>query len=175
MSYQLTSGNAVIRLTDSASIPADPRNTDYQQYLTWVAAGNTPTPAAPPPVVYSGGAVISGRLRTTSATPAELYRATLAPLTAYAALVELLAVDAGNGALRVIRASIVAKRLSGGALLVGAPVVIANHQDAGASSWAISAAVDGNDFVITVTGADGRSVDWLLGGTVQSFRPGGQQ
>jgi hypothetical protein len=27
------------------SIPFDPTNTDYQEYLKWVAEGNTPTPA----------------------------------------------------------------------------------------------------------------------------------
>jgi len=27
------------------SIPFDPANTDYQEYLKWVAAGNTPQPA----------------------------------------------------------------------------------------------------------------------------------
>ena len=27
------------------SIPFDPDNTDYQQYLKWVEAGNTPLPA----------------------------------------------------------------------------------------------------------------------------------
>jgi len=29
----------------TSSIPFDPDNTDYQQYLAWVAQGNTPTPA----------------------------------------------------------------------------------------------------------------------------------
>ena len=33
------------RLSDSASIPFDPDNTDYQAYLRWIAEGNEPLPA----------------------------------------------------------------------------------------------------------------------------------
>lgn len=31
----------VLRASDLACIPFDPENTDYQEYLAWVEAGNT--------------------------------------------------------------------------------------------------------------------------------------
>lgn len=37
--------NVVLRIADNASIPFDPDNTDYQQYLKWLDEGNTPEPA----------------------------------------------------------------------------------------------------------------------------------
>ncbi len=38
----------VQRLADNAFIPFDPDNTDYQQYLKWLAEGNQPLPADAP-------------------------------------------------------------------------------------------------------------------------------
>ncbi len=37
--------NGIIRTIDNAFIPFDPANTDYQEYLKWVAEGNQPLPA----------------------------------------------------------------------------------------------------------------------------------
>ena len=37
--------DAILRIADNAHIPFDPHNTDYQNYLKWVAEGNTPEPA----------------------------------------------------------------------------------------------------------------------------------
>jgi hypothetical protein len=50
MTYQLTTGDSILRLSDNGFIPPDPANTDYAAYLAWVEAGNMPEPApAPPP------------------------------------------------------------------------------------------------------------------------------
>ena len=52
--YQLTpdtifgASNTVKRLADNAHIPFDEANTDYQEYLDWLAEGNEPEPADTP-------------------------------------------------------------------------------------------------------------------------------
>lgn len=174
MSFQLLSEGGIRRLADGACIPTDPRNADYQQYLGWVAAGNTPTPADPPPVIYDGETRISSKIVTADGAPAELYRVTMAKLTGYVADLSVVGVDRGNGAMRTIRASLSAKRLSGAGTMVSAPVVMANHQEAASSGWSIGASIDGADFVVTVTGAAGRTIDWFLRGEVVSFTPAGR-
>jgi hypothetical protein len=37
--------SALLRLSDNTFIPFDPANTDYAEYLKWLAEGNQPLPA----------------------------------------------------------------------------------------------------------------------------------
>jgi hypothetical protein len=46
--YKFTNGNSVLKLVDGAyrmAIPFDNLNRDYQEYLAWIAEGNTPDAA----------------------------------------------------------------------------------------------------------------------------------
>lgn len=47
--YKLTNTNFIVRLSDNAFIPATPANSDYQEYLKWLEAGNQPEPYIEPP------------------------------------------------------------------------------------------------------------------------------
>lgn len=49
MTYQLTTSNMILRITDETFIPPDPANIDYAAYLAWLDEGNTPEPAPEPP------------------------------------------------------------------------------------------------------------------------------
>ena len=49
--YKLTNGETIIRTEDGASIPADPDNRDYAQYLADMEAGEEAEPADPEPKV----------------------------------------------------------------------------------------------------------------------------
>lgn len=172
--YQLTNNEGhVYYRTGGYVVPPDPLNADQQHYQAWLATGNTPDPADPLPLVFSSSQSLHGQVRTTDATPTEVVRLTLSLQTGYTGQVNVIGVDSGNGALRVIRASFAIKRLNGGAVSVGAPVVVASHADASATSWTIASSVNGNDAIVTVTGAAGRTIDWLCEGSMISFTPAG--
>jgi hypothetical protein len=167
--YKLTHVDSVQRTTDKAYLSSKDPN-----YLAWLALGNTPDPADPLPTLFAGNFQLVGKVRTTDATTTEVFRTTLAPMTEYAGQATVVGIDAGDGTSKVVLASIAAKRLGAGALQIGAPVRLnPGQEDAASSSWIVNASVSGNDWLVTVQGATGRTIDWHLFGTVVSFAPGG--
>ena len=63
--YKLTNSKSIIRQSDGAVIPADPANTDYQNYLAEIAAGATALPADVP----NPNDAISVQIATLEASP----------------------------------------------------------------------------------------------------------
>lgn len=171
--YKLTNRSLIIKTDTQMYIPIDVNNGDYKNYLAWVALGNVADAADSDPLTYQTDDNVIRRAQTTSASIVEIFRGTLATNTGYIARLRLLGVDTGNGNIKYIAADFVMKRLGAGAILIGSnvnPVI----QDAGASTWAVAANVSGNDFVITVAGAAGRTVEWSLNGSYISFTPSGR-
>jgi hypothetical protein len=50
--YQLTSGDTIVRLSDNAYIPTDPKNQDYFDYLSWLEEGNEPLLPEEEPITW---------------------------------------------------------------------------------------------------------------------------
>jgi hypothetical protein len=42
---KIMESTCILRISDNAIIPKDEANTDYQEYLEWIAEGNTPEEA----------------------------------------------------------------------------------------------------------------------------------
>lgn len=49
--YKATNWGAVVRVSDAVTIPNDAANADWQQYQSWLAQGNVPSPPDVVPVV----------------------------------------------------------------------------------------------------------------------------
>ena len=124
-------------------------------------------------VVYVGEERNVTRVRTTDAAPTEVFRRTTLPKHLYRGTFSMLAIDAGNGVSKDVEARISFKQVGGAAAQVGSTVVMSQIQDTAAASWAIQGASDGADFVVSVRGAAGRTIDWALTGHLALYAPEG--
>ena len=128
----------------------------------------------PPPLVnYAGSEVLASQERTTDDVVHEILRIPTEQRHVYVTELSMTAIDAVSGATKRASAVLTFKRLAAALAQVGSTVAGATMQDAVASSWRINAIPDGTDLVITVQGAAGRTIDWLLAGTIGRYAPGG--
>lgn len=111
-------------------------------------------------------------VRTTDATPLEVFRFPCDQKRLYHASLTISGVDAGNYASKILEGRFTWKRNTAAAILVGTTTVSDIH-DAAAAPLAPNVAAQGTDIVFTVTGAAGRTVDWILVGSVQLYAPSG--
>jgi hypothetical protein len=165
--------STVQRTADGAFVSqADP------EYVQWLADGNAPDPADPPvPMVSQEIQIAPPPVRTVGNQTAEIFRATIPTRSAYAGSLTLMGIDAANGSSRRVTVEISVGRWDGGAVqFTGSPTIGVNHP-AGANppptpvaSWSV---VQGNDYVLSVSGTGGRTFDWQLIGTARRFKPQG--
>lgn len=172
--YTLTPNpNIVLHTQTGASIPKDTANRDWQQYQQWLATGGVPDPAALPEVRYVNQNDVRVHLRTTTGTAQEVYRIVTALDHLYIADLRMVAIDAGSKDAKLAAALLFFKRTQTGLSQVGATYAPYTMQDTAASSWRIVPSPSGTDLIISVQGANGRSIDWMLTGTVENYAPAG--
>lgn len=129
---------------------------------------------APLPIIeFAGTAQVSSIVRTVDDVVTEVFRLDTQPKHIYRVTVRLTAVDAGNGTCKDAEARILFKRLANSVVQVGSTVVISVMQDTQAQTWNIVPGISGTDFIISVRGAVGRTIDWLLFGDVGTYAPEG--
>jgi hypothetical protein len=128
--------------------------------------------APPRPIDYAHQQDVSAIARTTDATPVEIFRFPCMARHVYRANLRLSGVDATNGTTRITEARFAWKRPATTAMMIGTTVV-SNLADAGAASWTQSATAVGTEIVFSVTGAAGRTVDWLVVGEIGTYAPEG--
>lgn len=129
---------------------------------------------APPRIVdYAGSHDVDAVVRTTDAAPREVFRIPTQPKHVYKAQLEMMAVDAVSGATKNTEAKMTFKRPSTTLVQVGTTSIPYNAPDTATASWTITPSVAGTDLVISVAGAAGRTIDWILKGTVGTYAPEG--
>lgn len=128
----------------------------------------------PPPLLgeFADARQVHAFARTTDATVTEVFRFPCDAKRRYTATMTISGVDAANFASRDMEGRFVWKRNTGNAIMVGITVV-SSLGEAGTASWQPSASPSGTDIVFAVTGAAGRTIDWLLVGHVGVYAPAG--
>jgi hypothetical protein len=132
----------------------------------------TVVPPPPPPIEYDRSITVKAQMVTTDDQPLVVFTFPCDLKSRYRANMSISGIDRANFVSREMEGRFVWKRTTGNAVMVGITIV-SNLGEAASSSWAPNAVPSGTDVVFTVKGASGRTVDWLLTGTVEVFAPEG--
>lgn len=101
----------------------------------------------------------SNNVVTTDNTKTELCRITLTSNKRYQIEVRIVAKQSGNTNAATWKLMQSAKRLTtGGAVLFGSTSVV--HEAKEDATWAYELTVDGNDFIVNITGNTGQTISW---------------
>lgn len=138
-----------------------------------VVEAHVPQPIPPPITEFLRSVLVDAQIRTTDDQPHEVFRFPTEQLRRYRADLIINGIDAGNFVSKVMEGRFVWKRTTGANALMVGITVVSDIGDPAAAAWAPNALPQGADIVFTVKGAAGRTIDWLLTGTVDVYAPGG--
>lgn len=124
---------------------------------------------------YAGTAPLEHILTTTDGAFHEIWRFASSPNHVYEAQLKMAAVDSVSSDTKTAEALLVHKRTTGSLVQVGSTVILWACADAATAGWAIQAQVQGTELVIGVRGAAGRTINWVLLGSLGAFAPDGLQ
>ena len=101
------------------------------------------------------------QVQTTDATVTTVYRQRIPDDSAAHFVISGRAHEVATGDSHGNRVKGLVENIAGTAAIVGTPSEDV-HEDAGASAWAIAAAVSGNELQVTVTGEAAHTIDWVV-------------
>jgi hypothetical protein len=113
-------------------------------------------------------AVNPASVTTTDATPTVFIVYPIPPDTSANLLLFLNAKSTAGDVFAGVLSRIVKRVGSGAATPVGVAVVVSSQKDAGATTWNAGIGAQGNNLIITVTGAVGVTIRWNVSGDVQT-------
>jgi hypothetical protein len=116
---------------------------------------------------------VEAQVATDDDTPTELYRAAIPITSIFDIALRVYGVDRASGAFKKFRREAAIRRLGAASAPTVQGTVETPAPDVGAATWTMAPSFDGNDLVITVTGAATRTIDWSLFAEVRRFSPGG--
>jgi len=184
MQYKLNTPNpGVLRLNDDGTITWIPRIVGVGAYDAYLAAGGDAIALAadPPTLIFNDAQSLHARISTADANATTIITVPLLALSGYGAYVDIYALDRANGVMKSWLFKALVKRLAGGALAIGKQDLHpAIQEPAGApatassvATWDYATSVSGNNALVSVTGAVGRTVDWFAYVSVRRFTPQG--
>jgi hypothetical protein len=130
--------------------------------------------ATPNAYEVSDEQTLSSTVHTGNDVLTEAFRMPTAVRSIYRSTINVTGIDRGTSATWSGQIMAVFKRISGTVVQVGTRVLIANFKDATVpASWDIQPGVSGTDFIVSVKGAIGSSIDWFVEVRVFVYSPDG--
>lgn len=150
-------------------------NPDYLRYKTDVAAGTATILSPNPPKIKSFDIYLEPKVgRTTTAAALELARFTIPTRSRFRAELEVNGISSTGADSYFRRVLLIIQRIDDVPTIIGSVQTVAPITHGTGNTWSSNGSIAGNDFVITVGGQAGKTIDWELRVKAVQFSPEGK-